>query len=226
MVFAVHVSIVCEFTELKRCRKNLRLAAEKPEITETKPESQFLRNRQIYSEILRQNEYASDRTSRNRDYFLWRENYFAAHASTSLRVSSAGIPSASQFPLCSRALWMPASNSTSRAISGNDIFSGRLRTNSMTVSWLLTLEPSIFTEKMQAQRVRTPARRAPLLRFCSFQDRKRFQDDAFLANHYRHYSYAGSQSKNVSRWLPGVKKYALCVDIKPFYVCFLARLDD
>src|ERR1035437_6604238 len=80
---------------------------------------------------------------------LWRDDYFAAHASTSLRASSAGIPSRRR--ACSRAVWMPASSSTSRAISGSDIPSGNLLTNSMIVSRLLMLELSTAAKEMQVE---------------------------------------------------------------------------
>src|ERR1700722_9644576 len=66
---------------------------------------------------------------------LRRQNYFETHASTSLWPSCAGVPSPRA--ACSRAVWMPASSSISRAISASDISSGSLLTNSRTVSRLL-----------------------------------------------------------------------------------------
>ncbi len=69
---------------------------------------------------------------------LRREDYFAAHASTSLRASSTGTPSPRR--ACQRAFSMPASSSISRAISASEAFSGSLLTRSMTNSRLLMLK--------------------------------------------------------------------------------------
>src|ERR1035438_2318059 len=63
------------------------------------------------------------------------EDYFEVHAATNLRASSAGTPSPRR--ACSRARWIPASSSISRAISARVVSSGSLVTRSMTISRLL-----------------------------------------------------------------------------------------
>ena len=63
------------------------------------------------------------------------ENYWPAQVSTSLRASSAGIPS--RRAACSRAVLMPASNSISRAICASSVSSGSLERRWITISLLL-----------------------------------------------------------------------------------------
>ena len=84
-----------------------------------------------------------------------RENYFEAHAWTSWRASSAGIPSRRR--ACSRAVWMPASSLISRAISASGVSSGSLFTSSMTVSRLLMSLLSVVTSPKTSRGKRGPA---------------------------------------------------------------------
>jgi hypothetical protein len=95
-------------------------------------------------------------------YRLRRENYFEAHESTSLRASSAGMPSLRR--ACSRAVLIPASNSTSRAISASDMSSGNRRTNSMTVSLLLIPALSASIKNTQIGKLTTMCRAASVKR--------------------------------------------------------------
>src|SRR5947207_1875607 len=63
------------------------------------------------------------------------EDYREAHLSTSLRASSAGIPSALRASW--RAMFIPARSSIWRTISWRGVFSGSFLTRSMTISRLL-----------------------------------------------------------------------------------------